>query len=273
MTELVQAVWATIARIDLRAALDILIVALVIYWVLLLLRGTTAMTVLRGIAILFLGGFLLSSVFQLTVLSWILRNALTALLVAIPILFAPELRRALERIGRTGKGWLAGNHQTDRMIEVVTEAATRMAARRFGCLIVIERDTGLQEYIDSGVEIDAVLSVEILVSIFYTNSPLHDGAVVIRNNRIAAARCVFPLSDNLQIGSHLGTRHRAAMGISERTDAVSVVVSEERGTISVASDGHIAVQADDKRLMRTLAGLFGSSAAPVALLDRFRRAS
>lgn len=272
MPEFAQAIASTIARIDARAVLDILVVAFVIYWVLVLLRGTTAMTLLRGITILLLGGFVLSTVFQLTVLSWLLRNSFPALLVAIPILFQPELRRALERVGRTGRGLAGSREDASRIIDMLSDAAFRMASRRIGCLMVIERETGLQEYADSGVTVNATLSVDLLVSIFYTNSPLHDGAVVIRGSRIIAARCVFPLSDNLGMSSYLGTRHRAAMGISERSDAVSIVVSEERGTVSVACDGHMAIQPDEERLRQTLSELFGAAPRTV-LRARLRKAS
>ena len=272
MIEQLQDLGATLARLDPRSVLDILIVALVIYGVLVLLRGTTAITLLRGIAILVLGALILSNVFELTMLGWILRNSVVALLVAIPILFQPELRRALERLGRTGRGLMGGATETEEVIRSISQASWDLASRHIGALIVIERETGLQEYTEPSASIDARVSADLLLSVFMSHSPLHDGAIVIRGDRIVSARCVFPLSENLRMGASFGTRHRAALGISERSDAVAIVVSEERGTVSVANDGHIAVQPDIKRLERTLNHLLGEAEAP-ALLSRFRRAS
>ena len=259
MSDLVQIAWMTLSRFDFRSFLDIVIIAAIFYWLLLLLRGTTAMSLLRGIVIVLLFSFSLSSVFQLTMVGWLLRNSFPALLIAIPILFQPELRRALERVGRTGfRGWV-GPSDMDAMIARITEACRSLSQLRYGALMVLERDTGLQDYIDTGIDVDATASTELLVGLFFPNSPLHDGAVILRQNRVVAAGCVLPLSDNFQADSHLGTRHRAAIGITERTDAVSVVVSGETGAMSVAADGRLIRDLDDARLSRVLTTLCSPS--------------
>jgi len=202
----------TLSRLDARSVLDVLIIALIFYGLLVLLRGTSAMSLVRGIIILLLLGFILSNVFQLTMLNWLLRNSLTALLIGIPILFQPELRRALERIGRTGFRALATESSLGKTINTIADVSSRLSERRYGALMVLERETGLQDFIDTGVMLDAVPSAELLMGLFYPNSPLHDGAVVLRAERILAAGCVLPLSDNSLPGSQLGTRHRAALG-------------------------------------------------------------
>ena len=248
-----------ISRLDWRSVLDIFIVAFALYWLLVLLRRTTAMSLLRGIVILFLFAIVVSNVFQLNMLSWILRNSLPALLVAIPILFQPELRRALERLGRTGwRRWMETS-DVDHTIGVVVNACQRMSERHFGALLVLERETGLQDYIDTGVEVDAIASGELLEGIFFPNSPLHDGAVILRGGRVVAAGCMLPLSDSPALSSALGARHRAAIGITERTDALSVVVSEETGTISLATNGRLIADLDQGRLRRILRNLYGVS--------------
>lgn len=271
MSDLAQAVLATFARLDLRSLIDILIVALIIYGLLVLLRGTTAVSVLRGIVFILLLGFALGSILQLSVLNWLLRNSFTLLLVAIPIVFQPELRRGLERIGRPGFGFLGSGSAVQHFLDILMETCLLCSSRRYGALIAIERETGLQEYRDTGVPLQANLTVDLLTSLFYPGSPLHDGAVILREHTILAARCVLPLADSMRAGSHLGTRHRAAIGITERTDAVCLVVSEERGTISLAVDGHITVQPDAARLRRSLEALFGPPPLP-ALLGLGRKA-
>src|SRR3990170_2290635 len=265
MADFRDAIADTLARLDARSAFDILLIAAIFYWLLLLLRGTTAMTLLRGAAILIIAAVVLAQTFDLKVLDFIIRNSFAGLLVGILIVFQPEIRRALERLGRTGlRAWL-GRHVYDETIGAVSEAALRLAHHRHGALMVLERDTGLQDYIDTGVRVDAAPSVELLECIFYPNSPLHDGAVILRDNRVVAAACTLPLSENL-VGDHKGTRHRAALGISERTDAVSVVVSEQTGDISLASDGRMVSRLDEMRLRATLASLLGQ--APVHEMRR-----
>lgn len=263
MSHLLEVIWGTFAQLDIRSVLDIGIIAIIIYWLLLLLRGTTAMSLLRGIVIVFLVGFLLSNVIRLTMVSWLLRNSFTAILIAIPIIFQPELRRALERLGSTGFFAWGEIPRANKIVDIVTKTCAGLSQRGNGGLIVVERSTGLKEYIDTGVPIDAVASVHLLVGIFVPTSPLHDGATILRGNRIVASSCVLPLSDNYRDNPYLGTRHRAALGISERTDAVAVVVSEETHTISVASKGRMVRLLDPARLERVLAGLLAPEAQPL----------
>ncbi|MBI2303725.1 MAG: TIGR00159 family protein [Chloroflexi bacterium] len=245
-----------------RGTLDILIIGAIFYWLLLILRGTTAMSLVRGLVIILLVGFLLSNLLQLTMLGWLLRNSLTALLVGVPIVFQPELRRALERVGRAGWKELISPQEWTATIDTVARACQTLSEKHYGGLMVLERDTGLQDYIDTGIPMDAMPSPELLVGIFYPNAPLHDGAAVLRSNRVVAAGCVLPLSNDIAGGTLLGMRHRAAVGITEQTDAISVIVSEETGTISVAVNGRLVRHLDEARLRRLLTNLFRSPILP-----------
>lgn len=254
MESLLDVLRDNLQRLDARAVLDIFIISSIFFWLLLLLRGTTAMSLLRGIALVLIAAAVLGNIFDLTVLQWVLRNSLPALLIAIPIIFQPEIRRALERLGRTGlRAWTRPPYEA---AEVTARAAATLARNRHGALLVIERETGLEDYIDTGIRVDAELSEELLASIFFPNSPLHDGAAVIRENRVVAASCMLPLSER-GVPGHPGTRHRAGLGIAERTDAVAVVVSEENGDISVAADGRVMTGLDEARLRSVLADLCG----------------
>jgi diadenylate cyclase len=240
--------------IDARSALDIALLTAIIWWLLVLVRGTTAMTLLRGAAIVLIGTFVLARIFDLTVMNWLLRNSITGLLIAVLVIFQPEIRRALERVGRTGLHAIRDRHAYDHVIDAIAGASRDIAKRRYGALMVLERETGLEDYIGTGRRIDAATSEELIVGIFYRNSPLHDGAVILRGDRVVAAGCTLPLS-NARLPQHYGTRHRAAVGITESTDAVSVVVSEETGDISVAANGRLAPQHDIDALRGTLRAL------------------
>ena len=245
-------------RFDPTDALDILLIAFVIYWLFLLLRGTTAIALLRGGAIILVGGIVLARLLDLEVLNFVLRNSLIGLIIAVPIIFQPEIRRALERVGRTGvRVWARGSY--DGLIDTVSATAMTLAQQHHGALIVFERDTGLQSYIDTGVPVDAEPSVELLAGIFYPNAPLHDGAVILRESRVIAAGCTLPLSDT-QLPAEMGLRHRAGLGVTEGTDAVSVIASEETGTVSVASDGRMYARLDEARLRDLLSRLLGPNA-------------
>lgn len=235
------------------SVIDVLLIAALIYGTLRVLSGTRAMTQLRGALILLLVALLLGRAFDLTVVNYIVDNSLPALLIGVVIIFQPEIRRALDRLGRTGlRGLLARPEYAD-VLDAITRATGELARSRHGALMVIERGTGLRDVIDTGVPIDARVTPELLEGIFYPNSPLHDMAVVIRDDRVVAAGCVLPLADHLPPGeSHLGTRHRAALGITEHTDAVSIVVSEETGGISVAVDGRLTHVGDEQRLRTVL---------------------
>jgi uncharacterized protein (TIGR00159 family) len=245
-------------RLSLVAVLDILVVAAIFFWLLTVARGTRAMPLLRGIAILLGAMAVLSSTLNLTALRRLLEIAFPALIVAIPVIFQPELRRALEQLGMT-RTWLNlpfahTEDDIDRTIDEIVRAVVQLARQRIGALIVIERETGLQEYADRGVPMDSALTRQLLIQIFTPNTPLHDGAVIIRDNRILAAACVLPLTE-APIGGTLGTRHRAAVGISEQSDAIAVVVSEETGQISMALGGRLQRDLTHDRLKAVLRAL------------------
>lgn len=247
--------------IDVKPLIDITIVALIFYWLLGVIRGTRAVQLLRGIGVVLALSILLSSVLPLDTLRWLLTNAIQpALFVAIPVLFQPELRRALESLGRTndlfGRGFGRANRsELLETINGVARAAQQLSQQGVGALMVIEREVGLQEYADRGVIIDARLAVPLLLNIFYPNSPLHDMAVILRGNRLLAANVVLPLSEDVGGPRRYGTRHRAAKGISEQSDAIAVVVSEETGAISLMNDGRMVSYLNEARLRSMLAGL------------------
>ncbi len=244
-----------IERITWIDLLDILLVASILFVILYLVRGTRAVPLLRGILFLIILLALLGSAFRLRAFSWLVERSLPALLVAIPVIFQPELRRALERLGRAGSllSRPTGRRAAlEHSLSVVAESCRALAQRRIGALIVLERETGLQEYVETGVALDAQVSQELLVTIFDPHTALHDGAVILRNGRVLAAACVLPLSTAFLDDRRLGLRHRAALGITEETDAIAVVVSEERGSISVAHNGRIIRDLAPERLKRVL---------------------
>ncbi len=246
-------VYWVLSRLDLLDVVDILLVAVVIYAVLLLVRGTQAVQLLRGVILLALFVALIGSLAGLTAFNWLMRSTGQFLAVVVAIVLQPELRRALERLGRAGglAIWSSRDVELDRLVNALVSACRRLSERRHGALIVLERDTGLQDYVETGVELDALVADELLLTIFFPKTALHDGAVIVRGNRIVAAACVLPLAESLVADSHLGTRHRAAVGITEQTDAIAVVVSEETGTISIARNGRMVRHLDERRL-RTL---------------------
>ncbi len=247
--------------VDPRSLLDIIIVALIFFWLLGVIRGTRAVQLLRGIGIVLALSILLGSVLNLRTLNWLLVNALRpALIVAIPVLFQPELRRALETLGRTNDlfGRPFGRANRSELLETISgvaRAAQQLSQQGVGALIVIERETRLQEYANRGVILDARLAVPLLLNIFYPNAPLHDMAVIVRGNRILAANVVLPLSEDVVGQRRYVTRHRAAKGISEQSDAIAVVVSEETGAISLMNDGRMVSYLNEARLRNMLAGL------------------
>jgi uncharacterized protein (TIGR00159 family) len=242
---------------DLRSILDVLAVTAIIYWLLWVAQGTRATQLIRGAIIFLAAAYFFATSLDLATLNWLLSKTWPALIVAIPVIFQPELRRALEQLGHTGS-WLrtsfpaSGEADLDRTIDEVVRAAGQLARLRFGALVVIERETGLQDYADRGVLIDANLTRQLLINIFYPNSPLHDAATLIRGDRILAASVVLPLTDNISPTGQLGTRHRAGIGVTEDSDALAVVVSEETGQISVAHNGRLIRNLDQDRLRRVL---------------------
>lgn len=232
-------------------ALDILLVALIFFWLLYLVRGTRAVPLLRGMILLVITVTLLSGAIRLRALGWLTQKALPALLVAIPVVFQQELRRGLERLGRAGAllGRGTGSRANlEQTLAAITQASHTLSKRRHGALIVLERDTGLQEFADNGVFLNAAITPELLVTIFDPHTMLHDGAVIVRRGRILAAACVLPLSTAFLADRQLGLRHRAAIGVTEEGDAISVVVSEERGSVSLAHNGRIIRNLGAKQL-------------------------
>lgn len=243
-------------------AIDLFLVTLIIYSILMLLRGTQAMVLLRGALLLIALISLLTSLQILPAFSWLVQTTLPALLLAIPVIFAPEIRRALERLGRAGA--LLPADQTDSRsqdtITAIVTAASRLSDRQHGALIVIQRHDGLFEYAQTGVLMDARVTPELLLQVFYPNTPLHDGAAIISGTRLVAASCVMPLSSSGVLTRsperQMGLRHRAALGISEVSDAVAVVVSEETGSISVVHGGRMIRRLDADRLENILRAFF-----------------
>lgn len=238
---------------------DILLVAFMFFWLLYLVRGTRAVPLLRGVVFLVIVVVLLSGVIRLRAFGWITQRALPALLVAVPVVFQPELRRALERLGRPGPlfGWAGRNRsELEQTLSTIAEGARTLADRRQGALIVLERETGLQEFVDSGVYLDADISYELLLTIFDPHTTLHDGAVIVRQGRVLAAASVLPLSTAFLADRELGLRHRAGIGVTEESDAIAIVVSEERGSISVAHNGRIVRNLDADRLKAVLLAFY-----------------
>ena len=248
-----------IPTLNVMDVVDILVVAFIIYKVMLLIRSTSASRVARSILLLLIVTWL-TDVLHMYALNWIMTRIIEVGVIALVIVFQPELRRALERFG--GKTFLRlSDSVTNRSveqsaIEATVSACEIMAKERVGVLLVFERETSLEEYFKTGTLIDAKVTEQLLRNLFFKNSPLHDGAVIIRNGRVAAAGCVLPLSENTHLSSDIGTRHRAGIGMSEASDAVVVIVSEETGTISVAIGGmlkrHLAPQTLEKLLTNEL---------------------
>lgn len=223
--------------------IDILIVAFVVYKIIGWITDTQAEQVAKGVVILLLSTQL-SEWFGLHTVNFLLRNLMTVGFIALIIVFQPELRRALEHIGRTSffkTKWMENVTETKRTIEEIVEAVKQMSDSRTGALIVLEKDTGLEDIISTGTRLDSVVSSELLLNIFTPNTPLHDGAVVVgvRDNKLKAASCLLPLTENKNVSKTLGTRHRAAMGMSENSDAIILIVSEESGVISYANTGKL----------------------------------
>jgi diadenylate cyclase len=249
-------------RFDLTSVVDVALVTLIVFILLRLVQGTQAVVLLRGIVFLVITIALLTSLLNLPAFTWLLENSLPAILVAIPVIFAPEIRRVLDRLGRTSNvfAFSATPDDVEQLIETICATAQRLSDRRYGALIVIEREVPLAEYRETGVRLDADLSPELLLQIFHINTPLHDGAAIIVDGRISAAAAVMPLSSSGLLSRsperQMGLRHRAAVGISEVSDAVSVVVSEETGGISVTHNGRIIRRLDQARLRNILTAFF-----------------
>lgn len=249
-------------RLTWLSAVDLALVTGIFFALLLLLRDTQAIVLLRGVLLLVVLGSVLSGIDQLPAFSWLVQTTLPALLLAIPVIFAPEIRRALERMGRAEVFGLGARSSTEAeyIIQALVTATMRLADRRHGALIVIKRHDSLDEYIQTGVHLDARATPELLLQIFYPHTPLHDGAVILDGTRIMAAACVMPLSASGVLTRsperQMGLRHRAALGISEVTDAVVVVVSEETGYVSIVHGGRMIRRLDASRLENILRTFF-----------------
>ncbi len=255
MEQLIDDARDSLGRLDgFAAILDVLLIAVIIYALLMALRGTTAMTLLRGGIAMVLALFLLGRILDLGVINFLIRNSLPGLVVGMIVIFQPEIRRALEKAGRSSvRSWLSHTEHDDALDEIVT-AVMELASERHGAIIVLERGTGLEDFIETGIRIDAGLNAKLIEGVFYPNSPLHDKALIVRDERMVAAGCTLPLSSG-RGSSRLGTRHRAALGISEQTDAIAIVVSEQVGAVSIASEGRLIALSDENRVRTTLEAL------------------
>ena len=248
---------STVGVLDI---LDILIVAIILYKVYEMLQDTRAITLVKGLLVL-LGITLVCNWMELHVISWLLQKTVTLIFVALPIVFQPELRRALEHLGQgrfLGNAALLDDEEARSVVHELVDAVRSLASTKTGALLVVERDMGLNDISATGIQIDALISSEFLLNVFIPNTPLHDGAAVIRGNRLIAAGCLLPLTENRSLSTELGTRHRAAIGLSEQCDALIIVVSEETGTISVAENGHIMRHLDAETLKAILSPAFSS---------------
>ncbi len=267
------------SRLDYNAAFDILLVAVIIHIIFTIVRGTLADQLVRGIVVLLVLAFILGNMLQLLVFDWLLRSVLSALVIAIPIIFQPELRRFLEQVGRQGTHPLARyipiSEGVAGALDIVAQVAGRISANQWGGLLVIERETGLEDLVETGHRIDGHVSADLLLTIFNPSSSLHDKAVIVRGDRIVAASCMLPLSENVPQGEGLGTRHAAAIGVSEVTDAIAIAISEETGIISVARSGTLLRHLDEDKLRTYLDSLFreeqGSTTLPWLSFRSFAR--
>ncbi|GAP15589.1 TIGR00159 family protein [Longilinea arvoryzae] len=269
MADLLNEIIFIFQRLTWLSLLDLALVTLVFFVILMVLRDTQANVLMRGVVLVVIFLTVLTSLVNLPAFSWLIKTTLPALLLAIPVIFAPEIRRGLERLGRAGYSNLfnrrdeAAVQAMQQTIKAVVTACARLSARQHGALIILQRADGLQEYVRTGVHLSARVTPELLLQIFYPNTPLHDGAVIIADNRIVAAACVMPLSSsgilNRSPERQMGLRHRAALGSSEASDAISVVVSEQTGAISIAHNGRMIRRLDSERLENILLAFYQPS--------------
>ena len=281
MNEFLSELLFLIQRFDWTDLLDIILVTAIFYALLIMLRDTDALVLLRGVFFIVVLLGLFTTLFDLPAFSWLISTILPALVFAIPVIFAPEIRRALERVGRAGNVNVfsrmrdVNKEQLEETLNAVISACARLSERHHGALIILQRIQGLREYSETGVPLNARVTPELLLQIFYPNTPLHDGAVIIVDNTVVSASSVMPLSAsgvlNRSPERTMGLRHRAALGISEVSDAIAVVVSEETGSISIAQDGKMIRRLNIERLTNTLHAFFQPTEPPRSedLLRRF----
>ena len=273
MTDLWSEIVYIFQRMNWLSVLDLFLVAAVVFAILVLLRDTQIMVLLRGVVVIILLLVILTTFINLPAFSWLVTTIVPALLFAIPVIFAPEIRRGLEKLGRAGSSQLLVR-QTESQIQLmektirsIVTASSRLSAREHGALIVMQRGDSLEDYARTGVRLNASVTPELLLQIFYPNTPLHDGAVIIADNKIVAGACVMPLSSSGILtrspDRQMGLRHRAALGTSEATDAITVVVSEETGSISIAHNGRMIRRLDSERLENILLAFYQPSESPV----------
>lgn len=282
MSDLLNELVFIFQRFTWTSALDLVLVTLVFFGILLLLRDTQAIVLLRGVLLVIVLLSLVTSLVNLPAFSWLIQTMVPTLVIAIPVIFAPEIRRGLERLGRAGatqtifmQRRTSSIERLQQTIQAVVSACARLSARQHGALIILQRTDGLREYIRTGVRMDALVTPELLLQIFYPNTPLHDGAAIIADNEVIAAACVMPLSSsgilNRSPERQMGLRHRAALGTSEATDAIAVVVSEETGSISIAHSGRMIRRLDSERLENILLAFYQPTQPARNLLDFFKR--
>jgi len=268
-----QQIISTFLAIRMRDVIDIVIVAVVVYKLFTLIKETRAEQLTKGIIMLLILAKLTEWA-QLYTINWILNNAMTVGTLAILIVFQPELRRGLEYIGRSSfltKSFLEIRGESlSKIVEELVDAVASLSRQKIGALIVIERQTGLNEVAETGTLIEGEVTSDLLINIFIPNTPLHDGAVIIKDDKIKAAGCFLPLTDNTGISKELGTRHRAALGISERSDSISIVVSEETGGISIAESGAISRYVDIKTLRQILLDMYKPEENKQTFMSRWR---
>ncbi|HAF31652.1 MAG TPA: TIGR00159 family protein [Anaerovibrio sp.] len=248
---------------------DILIVAVILYKVYEMLQDTRAITLLKGLIVLMIVT-LLAGFLELHVISWLLQKTVTLLFVALPIVFQPELRRALERLGQgrfLGLDQYLDVEEANSLTNEIDKAVFNMADKKIGALLVIEKNVGINEIIDTGIKIEGLITTEFLMNVFIPNTPLHDGAAVVRGKRLVAAGCYLPLTENRSLSSELGTRHRAAIGLSEQCDAVIIIVSEETGVVSVAENGRIERYMTHDSLRQRIRPLFVKEKSSIKFKD------
>ena len=248
-----------IGQLRWQDGIDIGIITFLVYRLLQILRGSRAMQMVTGLAIIMLA-FVLSRALGFFTLNWILDNFLGSIILVIIVIFQSDIRRALTQVGAAPLFGTAERlvQRRQNVIEEIAQAAETLAAQRVGALVVLEREVGLNEYMEIGTRLDARVSRELIISVFLPNSPIHDGALVVQKGRVTAVRCLLPLSTNPNLRNTWGTRHRAALGVTEETDAVAVVISEQNGTIALVVAGNVTENLDSTRLRASLRGLIRS---------------
>ncbi|MCL5935008.1 MAG: diadenylate cyclase CdaA [Firmicutes bacterium] len=259
--------------VSLISIIDIILVAFVLYKLMMLIKGTRAVQLLKGLAVLLMAATI-SKWAGFYTINWMLEKTVTMVFVALPVVFQPELRRALEQIGR-GKFFvrpitILGVEATSQLINEIVRTVQVLTKNKMGALIILERETGINDYIETGTKLDGIVSAEFLINIFIPKSPLHDGAAIIRGDRVAAAGCFLPLSENPDLSQDIGTRHRAALGITELSDCLAIVVSEETGIIPLAMEGTLTRYLDEKTLKEMLNNLLQPENTPGSGLWQWR---